>query len=117
VWRHDLHQIATGYGTSLIGETEIGAWELGSGCGRYYVAWVLNAAAVAIGLFIAPRRVWRAFTRGRQSGSLYKLNVDERCLEDTVGALRRSLRIAVCSSPDDERMPQTRAPQATDAHH
>jgi hypothetical protein len=25
---HDLHHVATGYGTTLVGEAEIGAWEL-----------------------------------------------------------------------------------------
>ena len=29
---HDLHHVATGYDTTLVGEAEIGAWELGSGC-------------------------------------------------------------------------------------
>jgi hypothetical protein len=29
---HDLHHVATGYGTTLVGEAEIGAWELASGC-------------------------------------------------------------------------------------
>ena len=32
---HDLHHVATGYGTSLVGEAEIGAWEIAGGCGRF----------------------------------------------------------------------------------
>lgn len=115
VWLHDLHHIATGYDTSLVGEAEVGAWELGSGCGHYYVAWVLNAAAVAIGVFMAPRRVWRAFTRGRRNTSLYRLSVDERCLDDSVGALRKRLGIAVSSGPDNNQMQRPGAAQATDA--
>lgn len=93
VWLHDLHHILTGYGTCWVGEAEIAAWELGSGCGDYYAAWLLNAAAVIIGVFIAPRRVWRAFTRGRHSISLYNLNVDEHCLDETVDSVRKRLRI------------------------
>jgi len=46
---------------------------------------------VAIGLLIAPGRVWRAFARGRRSQSLYRLGLDERWLDDTVGALRQRL--------------------------
>lgn len=88
---HDLHHIATGYTTTPVGEAEIGAWELASGCGDYLAAWVLNLGAVAIGLLIAPGRVWRAFARGRRSQSLYRLGLEERWLDDTVGALRQRL--------------------------
>src|SRR5262245_1592727 len=28
---HDLHHLLTGYGTDLLGEAELGAWELGTG--------------------------------------------------------------------------------------
>lgn len=71
---HDLHHVATGYGTTLVGEAEIGAWELASGCRHYYVAWILNLGAVVTGLFLAPRRVVRAFQRGwRQRLGLHAL--------------------------------------------
>lgn len=90
---HDLHHIATGYNTSWTGEGEIAAWELASGCGRYAAAWFLNFSAFAIGLLIAPRRVWRAFRRGRSSHSLYKETWDERWLDGTVTDLRAQLGI------------------------
>jgi hypothetical protein len=90
---HDLHHILTGYDTSWVGEAEIAAWELGSGCGAYYAAWILNAAAVIIGVFIAPRRVWRAFTGGKHTTSLYNLNFDERFLDETVDTVRKRLGI------------------------
>lgn len=90
---HDLHHIATGYDTSLVGEAEIGAWELASGCANYYAAWFLNISAVAIGLLIAPRRVWRALVCGHRSFSLYHLGLDDRWLDETVGALRERLRL------------------------
>lgn len=88
---HDLHHIATGYDTTLVGEAEIGAWELASGCRRYYAAWILNMSAVAIGLFFAPRRVGRAFRRGRRCTNLYHLGVDVGWPHETVGGLRRRL--------------------------
>ena len=90
---HDLHHIATGYDTSLVGEAEIGAWELAGGCEHYTAAWILNIAAALLGLVVAPRRTWRAFLRGRQSETLYNLGFEDRCLDETVGALRRRLRL------------------------
>ena len=91
---HDVHHVLTGYDTSWIGESEIGAWEIGSGCGRHWVAWVLNLGAMAIGFLIAPRRTWRAFVRGRRSGNLYgSASLDESLLDRTVSDLRREVGI------------------------
>jgi len=88
---HDLHHVATGYDTTLIGEAEIGAWELASGCRHYYAAWTLNLGAFLTGLVLAPRRVGRAFLRGRRSTNLYHLGIDAGWREETVGELRRRL--------------------------
>jgi len=88
---HDLHHIATGYDTTFLGETEIAAWELGSGCRNYVGAWVLNIGGVAGGILLAPRRTWRAFLRGRRSTNLYQLGFNEEWLKGTVGQLRRRL--------------------------
>ena len=90
---HDLHHIVTGYDTSWVGEAEIGAWELASGCGRHYPAWVLNAGAVAIGLLLWPRRVLAAFRRGRRSDNLYGGEFAEELLDLEVDELRRRLRL------------------------
>jgi hypothetical protein len=90
---HDLHHVATGYGTSLVGEAEIGAWELASGCRGYYAAWILNLGAVVTGLFLAPRRVGRAFLRGWRSTNLYHVGIDAGWADDTVDALRKRLRL------------------------
>jgi hypothetical protein len=92
---HDIHHVLTAYDTSWTGESEIGAWEIGSGCRRHWVAWILNLGAMAIGLVIAPRRTWRAFMRGRRSGNLYgQRSFDESLLDRTVGELRREVGIA-----------------------
>ena len=88
---HDLHHVATGYDTSLVGEAEIGAWELASGCRHYYAAWVLNLGAALTGLLLAPRRVVRAFQRGRRCTNLYATGVDADWPEHTVSGLRRRL--------------------------
>ena len=91
--QHDLHHVATGYDTIRVGEAEIGAWELASGCRHYYAAWILNLGAVLTGLVLAPRRVGRAFMRGRRSTNLYHLGLDARWPEEAVGRLREKLRL------------------------
>lgn len=68
---HDLHHVVTGYETDLRGEAEIGAWELASGCLQWPAATVLNFFALAIGVAMAPRRMVRAWARGRHTRNLY----------------------------------------------
>ena len=88
---HDLHHVLAEYDTSWRGEAEIAAWELASGCRSYIAAWLLNAGAMMIGLVIAPRRVLRAFARGRKTRNLYATPFDEALLERTVGEVRAEL--------------------------
>ena len=92
---HDLHHVATDYDTDLVGEAEIGAWELASGCRDFWAAWVLNGLAMLGGVWLAPRRVWRAWQRGRRSRNLYEGEWDEALLELRVGELRRRLEVPV----------------------
>ena len=90
---HDLHHILTGYGTTFIGEAEIGAWELRAGCNTFVAYW-LNGSGVIIGLFISPRRVWRAFRAARGQHTLYLEDQPYAALLAlTVSALRRKLGI------------------------
>lgn len=90
---HDLHHVVTGYDTTWTGESEIGAWELASGCAGFFWAWYLNLSALAIGLMIAPRAVFRAFVRGRRTSNLYREEGELRdaTLQRSVGELRRVL--------------------------
>ncbi len=88
---HDLHHVATEYETTWTGEAEIGAWEVGAGCGNYWAAWVLNLSAMAYGIFIAPRRVLAAFRRGRRSRTLYQFPWSDDLLKASVQDLRRKL--------------------------
>src|SRR5438552_1307220 len=39
---HDIHHLVTEYTARFDGEVEIGAWEIASGCGKYWIAWILN---------------------------------------------------------------------------
>lgn len=68
---HDMHHILTGYKTNNLGEAEISAWELGSGCFKNRFAWVINTFGLCLGIFKSPSRVFRAFVRGRSSQNVY----------------------------------------------
>jgi hypothetical protein len=90
---HDLHHVATGYHTDLIGEAEIGAWELRAGC-TTLAAWFYNGMAVALGLALGPRRVWRAFREARGHRTLYRLGRPyEQLLAMPLSELREALGI------------------------
>jgi hypothetical protein len=94
IMRHDLHHVATGYGTDLAGEAEISAWELRGGLrslGLFTGAIVTGAAL--LGLLIAPLRTWRAFQAGHAGRSLFVQDglPYEALLELEVGELRRQL--------------------------
>jgi hypothetical protein len=92
---HDLHHLVTGYSVGRIGEGEVSAWELGTR--SLFVSPMLgmmNLIALSTGLVLKPRRMWRAFRRGRRSRNLYPTDV--RAAVDAgrwsdVGALRREI--------------------------
>jgi hypothetical protein len=67
---HDIHHVLTGYATDWTGEAEIGAWEIRTGC-RFFAAYFLNGSRVLLGLFLSPRRVWRAVSSARGKRNLY----------------------------------------------
>src|SRR5215471_1196999 len=62
---HDLHHVATGYGTDIAGEGEISAWELRGGLRGLdpYVRAIVVSGSVA-GLLLHPKRTWRAWKAG-----------------------------------------------------
>jgi hypothetical protein len=88
---HDLHHIMTGYRTDWIGEFEIAAWEVGSGCRDLAAAWFLNLSGMFAGLFLSPRRIFRAFVRGRNTRNLYGHTFDDALLDARVGEKRAEL--------------------------
>lgn len=90
---HDLHHLATGYGTDWIGEAEIGVWELRAGC-KTAVVYYLNVIATLIGLVVGPRRVVAAYRAARGARSLYRTGLTrEQAMKMTVGELRAHLGI------------------------
>lgn len=90
---HDLHHLATGYGTDFLGEAEIGAWELRAGC-ETFIVYYLNSVAVLLGLFLSPRRVLAAFRAAKGARSLYRRPLSmEQALSMKLGDLRAHLGV------------------------
>lgn len=90
---HDLHHVATGYGTGLVGEAEISAYELRAGC-RSFIVRLLCFGAILCALFVAPRRILRAWRRARGARTLYHTDIGyESLLDMSVDELRRRLNI------------------------
>jgi hypothetical protein len=70
---HDINHLLTGYNTVFSeGEMTIAAFEVGAGCGRYLLVWLINLSMFGLGLLVQPRTVYAAFKRGRRSASIYR---------------------------------------------
>ena len=118
---HDLHHVATGYGTDMRGEGEISIWEARRGLRPLglYVATIVASGSLA-GVLLTPRRAlaaWRA-----SAGHAHSLFTDARTNADynallalTVGELRTRLGI-----PDaglvSSRTLHARAPRRSSPH-
>jgi hypothetical protein len=95
VFFHDTHHILTGYNTVFSdGEMVIAGFELGAGCGPFWVAWLINIGMFAFGLVACPRPMFAAFVRGRRATSIYRRQEDRAALSAmTVGQLKSMARI------------------------
>jgi hypothetical protein len=95
---HDLHHVATGYGTDLAGEAEISAWELRGGLEGLdlYVSAIVVSLAFA-GIAVAPIRTWRAWQAAGPTGRnlfAHELSDYDAMLDMDVAALRRRLGVS-----------------------
>ncbi|HEY0005131.1 MAG TPA: hypothetical protein VGB17_10015 [Pyrinomonadaceae bacterium] len=90
---HDLHHILTEYPTALEGEAEIAAWEVATGELPNFAGWFLDMGGMTYGLALCPRRLFRAFLRGRRSSSLYRLPFTDELLSRKVGEVRSALNL------------------------
>jgi hypothetical protein len=99
---HDLHHVATGFGTDLKGEGEISAWEARGrfrGLGPYLT--MLVGSGTLLGLLLCPRRAWRAFRSGGRPLFTEPTEYDA-LLAMSVGELRALLglpRDGIASTP------------------
>jgi hypothetical protein len=96
IMQHDLHHVATGFGTDPAGEGEISAWEARNGL-RPLDAYVRSLVLLGAfgGLAFAPLRTVRAFRAARTSGTLFDCEDTEysQLLQMSVGELRRKLGV------------------------
>ncbi|MEX1366841.1 MAG: hypothetical protein AB1Z98_27185 [Nannocystaceae bacterium] len=90
---HDLHHALTGYRADILGEAEISAWELGGGLGPHAIGYALDLLTLSWSPLLAPRRVWRAFVRGRHSRNFYRdpLPLPPTLLEEDLQQVRERL--------------------------
>jgi ubiquinone biosynthesis protein Coq4 len=92
---HDLHHVATGYDSSLLGEAEISVFELRSGSGNALI-FFLCCGSILVGLCLSPRRMWRAWKAARGARSLYGTKVPyETLLAMDVAQLRKVIGLEV----------------------
>jgi len=90
--RHDLHHVATGYGTDPVGEMEISGWEIGAGLGTLWIAWAICWPVFLVGLLKSRERTLAARRLGTRCRSLFvRADAYEEWLRWSVGELRREL--------------------------
>ena len=92
---HDLHHVATGFGTDLVGEGEISAWEARGGLAPigFYVGGIV-ASGMMMGFMGAPRRALAAFRAGHRGRVLWAMDASYTdLLAMTVGELRSLLDV------------------------
>ena len=95
VFFHDVNHVLTGYNTVFSdGEMAIAAFEVGSGCGSFLMAWYINLTMFGFGLLVCPRTVLRAFIRGSGAASIYHCKDERRTLvAASVAELRERLHL------------------------
>jgi hypothetical protein len=111
---HDLHHVVTGYGTDMIGEGEISAWELRGGAtgAGLYVASIIFSGFL-LGLLLAPRRTLRAWRAGGRAKTLFDASHPyEDLLVQDVGELRVLLGVDRQGVAELPRALHARAPHS-----
>jgi hypothetical protein len=120
---HDLHHVATGFGTDLAGEGEISVWELAAGgfaglraLGPYVGSIVMSGAL--LGVVLAPRRAFHAWRAARGAHALFAIetNYDE-LLAMNVGALRDTMGVPRAGLADRTRELHSHAPRSNASSH
>ena len=124
---HDLHHVATGYGTDIVGEAEISIFEwrrsgarLGvlPGCDAYVSAIVTSLAL--FGAVFAPRRAWAAWraaepSKAQTTQTLFHRHDDadyEALLDADVETLRAELGLPAAGIAVGPQKRHPRAPRS-----
>ena len=50
VIKHDIHHLLTDYKTTFKEESEISAWEIASGCKKYWAAFLIDTSGTMLGI-------------------------------------------------------------------
>ncbi len=113
---HDLHHVATGFGTDLPGEGEISAWEArraGMRALGLYVGGIVLGGAI-FGMVISPRRTLAAYRAAPSPmSSLFGAEASyESLLDLTVGELRARLDLPAHGLAEGTRRLHPDAPKA-----
>lgn len=88
--RHDVHHIVMDLDTSSLGEGLIAAWELATGCGRFWISWCMEPQALWFGILLSPRKTFQTFVRARRDSNFFHVGFEqERLLNASVGDIRR----------------------------
>lgn len=91
--KHDIHHVLTGYSTDIRGESELAAWELGSGgCHLNLIFWIDRVTFFFIGLLTYPAATLLAMRRGFKCHNLFSRK-KEVVLESEVGDIRSELNL------------------------
>jgi|GEM_PF-5164887 len=92
---HDLNHILLGFDTSLKGEAQLAALELGSGFPKpYRVGYMYSPFAVIPGLVLCPFKVVKAYFKGRKLKNACHIKMDKKELFKTkVIDIRRDLNL------------------------
>ena len=109
---HDLHHVATGYGTDIAGEAEISAWELRGGLRGLdaYVRSIIVAGALA-GVLLYPRRTLRAWKAARGARTLWSQGARyDDLLPRPVEALRAAVGVPPAGLAEEPPGLHKRAP-------
>ena len=89
VIKHDIHHLVTGYKTTIKEESEISAWEIASGCKKYWAAFFINTSGLMLGYVFNFLGVLRAFARGRKTKNLYDDAIPtEKAMDMSIGELK-----------------------------
>jgi hypothetical protein len=111
---HDIHHVATGYGTNLVGEGEISVWELRRGwraLGLYVSSIVLGGAVM--GLLLSPQRAREAWRAAASTRTLFTELPSSDVAASYAGAYDALLDLTVAQLRDRLGVPRegvTRAP-------
>ena len=111
---HDLHHVATGFGTNAVGEGEISAWEFRRGIRPLglYVGFIV-VGGVFLGLLVAPRRTLRVWRASERRPSLFHLQEYSYTdlLAMTIGELRDLLGLPAAGLSAHPRRLHSLAPR------